>query len=161
MSVRPRATATDDEVKQGCCSRGCERLCEAVIAAVKRRRKRRERKRLREELDSENLVVKRNVVTSTIENAPLGQVTLASGELVDVTSVLLFRPTLRERLFGRAFVSLRRGNGLVGNIEIQRGGVWLPKPPLDVTGTTSSGKSPCYDQSIERSIRFLRKTATF
>ena len=104
MSVRPRAPAEEEELKQGCCSRGCERLCEAVIAAVKRRRKRRERKRLREELDSENLVVKRNVVTSTIENAPLGQVTLASGELVDITSVLLFRPTLRERLFGRAFV---------------------------------------------------------
>ena len=46
----------------------------------------------------------------------------------------------------------------MGNIEIQRGGIWLPKPPLDVTGTTSSGNSPCYDQSIERSIRFLRKT---
>ena len=158
MSVRPQANGTP---RQGCCSRCCESLCEAAIAAVKRWRKRRERKRLREELEAENLVVKRNVVTSTLDTTPLGQVTLASGELVDITSALMFRPTLRERIVGRRYISLRRDNGLVGNLEILRGGLWLPKPPLDVTGTTSSGKLPCYDQGIQRSVKLLMAKATF
>ena len=33
---------------------------------------------------------------TTIDGAPLGEVSLTSGELVRVTSALLFRPTLRD-----------------------------------------------------------------
>ena len=98
---------------------------------------------------------------TTVDGAPLGEVSLTSGELVRVTSALLFRPTLRERIVGRSYISLRRDNALVGNIEISRGGLWLPKPPLDVTGTTSSGKAPCYDQGIERAAKYLMAKATW
>ena len=127
---------------------------------MKRWRKRRERKRLREELEAENLVVKRSVV-SAIDGTAVGEVTLGSGEVVSVSSAVMFRPTFKERLTGRRFVSLRRAAMLVGNIEIQRGGVWLPKPPLDITGTTSSGKLNCFDARTELAVKFLLKHATF
>ena len=158
MSVRPQA---DGSPRPNCCYRAVEYVCDAGAATARQLRQRRERRRLREELEAENLIVKRNVVSSTIAGMPLGQVTLASGELVDVTSALLFRPTLRERIVGRRYVSLRRDNALVGNLEISRGGLWLPKPPLDVTGTTSSGKAPCYDQGIERAVKYLMAKATW
>lgn len=158
MSVRPRPE--DEGPRAGCCSRAVECLCDAGVAAARRLRQRRERRRLREELAAENLVVKRNVVT-TVDGAPLGEVSLTSGELVDITSALMVRPTLRERIVGRRYISLRRDNGLVGNLEILRGGLWLPKPPLDVTGTTSSGTLPCYDQGIQRSVKLLMAKATF
>jgi len=154
MSIRPT-----DTPRRGCCSRLAEYLCEKGIAAAKRVRKRRERKRLREELDTENLVVKRNVVT-TVDGTPIGKVTLRSGEVVDVTSILLFRPNFRERFRSVRIVSLRNGTSLVGNIEIVRG-TFFPRPPLDVCASTSSGPKHCFDESLERAIRFLVKRAVF
>ena len=161
MSVRPRAPATDDEIKQGCCSRCCERLCEVVIAAVKRRRKRRERKRLREELEQDNLVVRKNVV-STLDGAPIGKVKLRSGQEMDVGSILLFRPTFRERFRSIRIVSLRSVGqaSLIGNIECIRG-AYLPRPPLDVAAATSSGISHCFDQRVEAAIKVVVKRASF
>ena len=47
----------------------------------------------------------------------------------------------------------------ISNIKSTR--LWLPKPPLDVTGTTSSGKAPCYDQGIERAVKYLMAKATW
>ena len=155
MSVDHETAAPKRAAQRG---GAAECVCDAGTTMMKRVRKRREQKRLRDELEAENLVVKRNVVT-TVDGAPLGEVSLTSGELVRATSALLFRPTLRERIVGRSYISLRRDNALVGNIEISRGGLWLPKPPLDVTGTTSSGKAPCYDQGIERAVKYLMAKA--
>tara|TARA_B100000459_G_scaffold139144_1_gene97250 strand:- start:466 stop:684 length:219 start_codon:yes stop_codon:yes gene_type:complete len=62
--------------------------------------------------------------------------------------MVLKRPVFR-------YVIFRRDNALVGNLEILRGRLWLPKPPLDVTGTTSSGKAPGYDQGVERAAKHL------
>ena len=158
MSVRPGAQPTG-EPRPGCCSRVAEWLCEKGIAAVKRMRKRRERMRLREELDAENLIVKRNVV-STIDGTPIGKVTLRSGEVVDVTSILLFRPNFRERFRSIRIVSLRNGTSLVGNIEIVRG-TFFPRPPLDVSASTSAGPKHCWDESVERAIRVVVKRGSF
>lgn len=156
MSIRPQPS---DEPRPGCCSRGAEWICEKGIAAVKRVRKRRERKRLREELDAENLIVKRNVV-STVDGAPIGKVTLRSGEVVDVTSILVFRPNFRERFRSIRIVSLRNGTSLVGNIEIVRG-TFFPRPPLEVCASTASGQKHCWGESLERAIRFVVKRAVF
>ena len=160
MSVRPRVPTADDELKQGCCFRGCERLCEVVIAAVKRQRKRREQKRLREELEQDNLVVRKNVV-STLDGAPIGRV-LRSGQEIDVGSILLFRPTFRERFRSIRIVSLRSMGqaSLIGNIECIRG-TYLPRPPLDVAAVTSSGVSHCFDQRVEAAIKVVVKRASF
>ena len=156
MSVRPSA---GEPPRQGCCSRLAQVACEKGIAAVKRARKRRERRRLREELDGENLVVKRNVV-STLDGGPLGQVTLQSGESVSVTSILMFRPTVRERLRATRIFSLRNGTALVGNVQVIRG-TYFPRPPLDVSAATSSGVSHCFDEGVERGIRLLAKRGVF
>ena len=156
MSVRPEA---DGSPRRGCCSRLAEWLCEKGITAVKRVRKRRERKRLREELDAENLIVKRNVV-STVDGTPIGKVTLRSGEVVDVTSILVFRPTFRERFRSIRIVSLRNGASLVGNIQIVRG-TFFPRPPLEVCASTSSGPKHCFDENVERAIRFVVKRGSF
>ena len=161
MSVRPRAVDEVKEPRAGCCSRALECLCEAGAAAVKRVRKRRERKRLREELEQDNLVVRKNVV-STIDGTPLGNVKLRSGEERSVGSILLFRPTFRERCRSVRIVSLRSvGQAtLIGNIECIRG-TFFPRPPLDVSASTSSGVSHCFDQGVERAIRFVVKKGSF
>ena len=156
MSVRPRA---GEPARRGCCSRLAQVACERGIAAVKGARKRRERRRLREELDGENLVVKRNVV-STLDGGALGQVSIQSGEVIEVTSVLMFRPTIRERLRATRIFSLRNGTALVGNVQLIRG-TYFPRPPLDVSASTSSGTSYCFDEGVERGIRFLVKKGSF
>lgn len=156
MSVRPSA---GEPPRQGCCSRLAQVACETGIAAVKRARKRRERRRLQDELDGENLVIKRNVV-STLDGGPLGQVTLQSGEVVQVTSILMFRPTVRERLRATRIFSLRNGTALVGNVQVIRG-TYFPRPPLDVCAATSSGVSHCFDEGVERGIGFLAKRGVF
>ena len=159
MSVRP--SSQGETARPGCCSRVAESLCEAVIATIKRVRKRRERTRLREELDAENLVVRKNVV-STLDGAPIGKVKLRSGEEVSVGSMLLFRPTFRERCRSIRIVSLRSVGqaSLIGNIECIRG-TFFPRPPLGVSASTSSGVSHCFDQGVERAIRFVVKKGSF
>ena len=62
----------------------------------------------------------------------------------------------RERFRSIRIVSLRNGTSLVGNIEIVRG-TFFPRPPLEVCASTASGPKHCFDESVERAIRFVVK----
>ena len=72
----------------------------------------------------------------------------------------MFRPTVRERLRATRIFSLRNGNSLVGNVQVIRG-TYFPRPPLDVCAATSSGASHCFDEGVERGIKFLKKKGSF
>ena len=159
MSVRPRAPTAEEELKQGCCSRGCERLCEAVIAAVKRRKTRRAHRRLAEEAATDGLTAKRNVVTRT-DGKPIGSVQMIAGDMTEISSIHVARPTPREWWAGKRLLSLRKEGVYVGTIEANvRRNQWHARPPIDTYSITSGGAGAPFDSELERGMRYALRYA--
>ena len=130
-----------------------------VIAAVKRRRKN-AREALAKELEQDNLVVRKNVV-STLDGAPIGMVKLRSSQEMDVGAFCSSAPHPGEIPFDSHCVVAVDGAGIAHrHIECIRG-TYLPRPPLDVAAVTSSGVSHCFDQRVEAAIKVVVKRASF
>ena len=94
MSVRPRA---EQPARQGCVARLASAIATRFSDALARRRANRAHRRLIEEAAAEGLTARRNTVSRT-DGQPIGNVQLIAGDTAEVTSIVVARPTPRERL---------------------------------------------------------------
>ena len=156
MSVRPRQ---DDPPRQGCVARLASALAARVSDVLARRRANRAHRRLVEEAAAEGLTAKRNTVTRT-DGQPIGNVQLIAGDTAEITSIVVARPTPRERFFRTRLVSLRNAGTYVGTIAVDlRRQQWRARPPINAHSVQSGSEVPPIDSEVERALLYALKYA--
>ena len=154
MSVRPRA---EQPARQGCASRLASALAARVSDALARRRARRAHRRLVEEAAAEGLTARRNTVSRT-DGQPIGNVQLIAGDTAEITSIVVARPTPRERFFRTRLVSLRNAGTCVGTIAVDlRRQQWRARPPINAHSVQAGSEVAPVDSEIERALLYALK----
>ena len=158
MSVRPGVQG--GEPTPGCCSRLSSALSTRLADAVARRRANRAHRRLIEEAAAEGLTARRNTISRT-DGQPIGSVQMIAGDTAEITSIVVARPTPRERLYRTRLVSLRNAGTYVGTIAVDlRRKQWRARPPINAHSIQSGSEVAPIDSEIERALSYALKYAS-
>ena len=159
MSSRPRPQTNGEPPRQGCASRLASAIAARLADAVARRRANRAHRRLIEEAAAEGLTARRNTVSRT-DGQPIGNVQLIAGDTAEVTSIVVARPTPRERLYRTRLVSLRNNGTYVGTIAVDlRRQQWRARPPINAHSVQAGSEVAPIDSEIERALSYALKYA--